>query len=92
MEKELILSAETLASLDLLIADKKENKAFTVEFYWVINLIFGGPPIKAKTVTNNTPPFKLVEKVVNSTISILKEASVAELIEIRENAQVGMNY
>ncbi|MDB5006360.1 MAG: hypothetical protein JWQ84_3363 [Mucilaginibacter sp.] len=91
MEKGLILSAETLASLDLLIADKKQNKAFTVEFYWVINLIFGGPPIKAKTVTNTNTQFKLIEKVINSTISILKEASVAELIEIREHAHVAIN-
>jgi len=84
MKNKIVASAETLASLDLLIADKEAGKAdFADEFYRIIVIIVeGGLPFPHVHV-QDYPVASVLDKVSDAIVSVLKHASVEELIEFK---------
>jgi hypothetical protein len=87
MKKKILTSAENLASLDLLIADKKAGKAnFANELYEIIVIIIGeGPRVPIwRTVVDDYPVFSVFDKVSNAVVGAFKQATVEELVQLRE--------
>ncbi|HEY2580695.1 MAG TPA: hypothetical protein VGI43_02760 [Mucilaginibacter sp.] len=91
MAKKIVTSAEGLASLDLLIADKKEkNTDFTAERYWIIIIIFDGIGISfpPRPIIDDFPAFGVADRVSHAVFNVLKGASVEELVHLRESIEV----
>lgn len=88
MKNKITVSAESLASLDLLIADKEKGKAdFADDFYRIIVIILEGGYHPPHHQIQDYPVFSVLDKVSHAVVDVLKGASVQELVELRKGLE-----
>jgi hypothetical protein len=89
MAKKIVASAESLASLNLLIADKEAGKAkFVDEFYWIIIIIIEGIGVGYHPRVQDLPQVSLLDRISEAAIHVFKGASVEELVHLRHSIEV----
>jgi hypothetical protein len=90
MGKKIVTSAENLALLDLIIAKKKEGK---LDEDYIVNvgrnfvIIFDGIGEGGFHHIQDIPVFSALDKISNAVTNVLKEASVEELVQLREGIE-----
>jgi len=90
MKKKIVTSAENLALLDLIIAKKREGK---IDEDYIINvgrtfiIIIEGIGEGGFHHVQDIPVFSALDKVSNAVAKVLKEASVEELVQLREGIE-----
>lgn len=87
MEKKIVTSAENLALLDLIIAKKREGKLdedYIVNVGRTFIIIIEGIGEVGFHHVQDIPVALTLDKISNAVTNVLKEASVEELVQLRE--------
>ena len=87
MGKKIVTSAENLAVLDLIIAKKREGKIdedYIVSVGRTFIIIIDGFTEGGFHHVQDIPVFSVLDQVSNAVTKVLKEASVEELVQLRE--------
>jgi hypothetical protein len=90
MGKKIATSAENLALLDLIIAKKKEGKLdedYIINVGRTVHVIITGFTEGGFTHFIDIPVASVLDKVSNAVTNVLKDASVEELVQLRESIE-----
>ncbi|TWI95330.1 hypothetical protein JN11_04445 [Mucilaginibacter frigoritolerans] len=88
MGKKIVTSAENLALLDLIIAKKREGR---IDEDYIVNvgrtfiIIIEGFTEGGFHHVQDIPVESVLDKVSNAVTKVLKDASVEQLVELRES-------
>jgi hypothetical protein len=88
MEKKIVTTAKHLASLDLLIADKKAGEVnYLNPHYWIIIIIIEGIGIGGyhPGQIQDYPPIQVLDQYTNAAVKVFEGATVDQLLQLRKN-------
>lgn len=86
MENKIELSATELASLDLLIAQKKESPDFITDVANAVVATAGAVVATAAAVAAVGGAYNLADDSVESALTVAKNATLDELLSLRNNS------